>query len=250
MTDSHNNPIKDFEKLFKKFKSEFDMDGYDIVMKYQPKGSINTADIESIINEIESEGEYEVKLLIHDYLKRIDPAINKNDIRLNLGEVVNDFSILAKHLKIPVITANQMNKEAYKVLENDLEGLANAKNKDKKDLAKNLSLTMQSESSQIHENADGVYGIHREYLKSEDAWFLAFKDLKMRGSKKTRTMENIYFAHPFMKENSMRLVEDIDKPTMASIKNISDLLENFDPNSNIESENNIEKNLESEFEDD
>jgi replicative DNA helicase len=96
------------------------------VIKYRKKGSINTNDIDSIINEIEAEDDVEVKLLVHDYIKRLKANIPVGDIRLDLGEALNDLSILAKSRKIPVVTANQLNREAYKTL-GDVATKANEK---------------------------------------------------------------------------------------------------------------------------
>lgn len=254
-TDENQNPYKNFDIVMKKMRNEFDTTRCDIKLMYRPKGSINTADLDTIINDIEAEGEYEVKLLVHDYLKRIDPAVSKNDLRIDLGEAVNDLSILSKMRKIPVISANQMNREAYKLLEQELTDInkKDTKTIDKKDLGRSINLSMQSESNQISENADAIFAIHREYLKATDQWFLTFKDLKNRSSKKGRDMKNVYFAHPFEEGNGMRLVEDINLPKSMSINNISDLLEGFDINDNggIEEENiSANAELDSAFSDD
>jgi len=53
---------------------------------YRPKNSISTGDIDGIINEIEAEGEVEVKILVYDYLKRIKPDYPTGDMRLDIGE--------------------------------------------------------------------------------------------------------------------------------------------------------------------
>ena len=229
-TDENQNPYKNFDIVMKKMRKEFDIARCDIKLMYRPKGSITTADLETIINDIEAEGEYEVKLLVHDYLKRIDPAVSKNDIRIDLGEAVNDLSILSKLRKIPVVSANQMNREAYKLLEQELTDTKDTKNIDKKDLGKSINLSMQSESNQISENADAIFAIHREFLKATGQWFLTVKDLKNRSSKKGRDIKNVYFAHPFEDGNGMRLMEDVLLPKSLSVNNISDLLEGFDAN--------------------
>lgn len=229
--DNNKQVLNDSEEVYKLVTKELMNDNCNIRLLYRPKNSITTADVETILNDIEAEGEFEVKLVVHDYLKRIKPEISYNDLRIDLGEAVNDFSILAKLKKIPIITANQMNREAYKALEAGLE--EDAQNKEKKDLAKRLSLNMQSESSMISENADSIIAIHREYAKSLDKWFLTVKDLKMRGSKGNRDSSSTYFAHPFEKDNSMRLIEDVNLEKSHSVVDISMALSGFNKENNV-----------------
>ena len=54
---------------------------------YRPKNTIVTGDLDTLITEIESEGDLEVKIMIHDYVKRIKPNEVTGDLRVDLGEV-------------------------------------------------------------------------------------------------------------------------------------------------------------------
>jgi|JI10StandDraft_1071094.scaffolds.fasta_scaffold59365_3 hypothetical protein len=228
-TDSDHNVLKDPKVVCELFRKEFSTDTCEVKLLYKPKNSITAADMETIINDIEAEGEYEVKFLVHDYLKRLLPIVSKGDMRLDLGEAVNDLSSLSKSKRIPIVSANQLNREAYKVLEAnaDIDDKENAAGKEKKDLGKRLSLTMQSESAMVSENADAVFGINRELARSKNQWFLTIKDLKMRGSKTNRDISSTYFVHPFLANNSMRLVEDIILEKSYSENGIAESLSGF-----------------------
>ena len=61
-------------------------DRWELRILYRPKNAITTGDVDTIISEIESEGEVEVKFLVHDYIKRIKPNVSVGDIRIDLGE--------------------------------------------------------------------------------------------------------------------------------------------------------------------
>lgn len=195
---------------------------WDLQIKYRPKNSISTGDIEGIINEVESEENVEVKIIIHDYIKRIKPDFPTGDLRIDIGEAINEFSTLSKARKIPVITANQLNREAYRVLEE-----TSADGKKKMDVGNKITQAMISESNMLLENADFVAGINREYAVSTKSMWLTFKDLKNRADKNQTRITAGYFAHPFEPDNGMRLVEDYELKESASVDKIADTLGSF-----------------------
>lgn len=223
---ARENKYKSVEESKQAFINEgiIDAESHGIKIHYFRKNEISANDIENLVHDIEADGEYEVKLIVHDYLKRLRPNVQANDTRIDLGEATNDLSELAKLLKIPIITANQLNREAYSVL------LQQGANEHKNDLGKKASLTMQSESQLITENADCVIAINKEYLSSSDKWFLTFTDLKNRAAKSNKAYGNRYFAVPFEDGNSMRLIEDFGTDEVSSITSISDSLAEYNPN--------------------
>lgn len=176
---------------------------------YRKKGSINTGDLDGIINSFESENNCEIKLLVVDYIKRIDPSNPRGDMRIDLGEVVNELSILAKSRQIPVITANQLNRAAYDVLDTEKE--KNGKKIDNTDAGRKLNHTHLSESQLVAENSDVVIAVNKEHNSLSGLDYLTFKKLKSRGDK-DNSRKSIYFAHPFQTGNGMRLMEDADLP--------------------------------------
>lgn len=80
---------------------------------YRDNMTINVANIESEIEKLELKG-YQVVCVVHDYLKRIRAINHIDDPTFDLGSAVNDFKILAKRHKIPVIDASQVQREAVR----------------------------------------------------------------------------------------------------------------------------------------
>lgn len=183
---------------------------------YRPKGSISTGDLDTIINEVEASGNVEVKILVHDYIKRIRPDFPTGDIRIDLGEVMNDMEILAKRRRIPVVTANQLNREATRVL-NPEDGKG-------KDLVKRINSSHLSESSMIFENCAAAIAIHREKSSADNRIYLTFKNLKDRNETSGNIITDNYFAHPFEPGNGMRLQEDLGCAESYSVKSLGETI--------------------------
>ena len=78
---------EDTDSLLERFRNETIIDGRWILkIIYKPINSITTGDLEGIINEVELELNCEVKMLVHDYIKRIKPSNALGDMRLDIGE--------------------------------------------------------------------------------------------------------------------------------------------------------------------
>lgn len=93
-------------------------DGCQIEILYRPDKSISTEDIYGILDDLEKEGK-ECVMFILDYLNRIRPSsVRKTgEERFALSDISNELSTIAKVKQIPVITATQMNREAFRLLE-------------------------------------------------------------------------------------------------------------------------------------
>lgn len=78
-------------------------------IKYRSYKSINTDDLDRMVDELNSDGK-EVVMIILDYIKRIRSVENKQDIRLDLGDIINELATIAKSRDIPVLTASQLNR--------------------------------------------------------------------------------------------------------------------------------------------
>lgn len=192
-------------------------------LRYIPKGKISTGDLDTIISEIESAGEVEVKILVHDYIKRIMPDMMTGDLRLDLGEVVNDFSILAKRRNIPIVTANQLNREAFRAL-NPEDNDGKMKGAKHTDVGRRINASMISESQMVYENADVMIALHREKSRADGRTYLAIKNLKDRNDKTGKVVDqnSSYFVHPFEEGNGMRLDEDLLLATSLSMDSIGE----------------------------
>ena len=203
----------EIEKLWKQYG--YTGEDQDIVLRYRPNKSIDTADVDGMITELAEEGK-EVKLLIHDYIKRVNPVNYANDIRLDLGEVINEFSVIAKQRKIPVITASQLNREALRKIVESSKKSAN--------VAEKISGADVGESALIIENCDYAFIIHNEETISGKK-FLTFNRIKSRG--KITYLRN-FIAQPYDATDS--LIDDFNCTTPLSSFDLSDSLNSFNVN--------------------
>jgi hypothetical protein len=188
----------------------------DFFIKYRPNKTISTTDLDAMCDDLELEG-FEVVTLIQDYTKRIRSANYNPDIRLELGNVVDDFTVIAKSRNIPVVSAGQLNREAYRILENALQ-------KGRTNIGKDLNASHVGESALMIENTDYGIIVNKEEDLTTKEEFLTFKLIASRAKKPKVT----YFAHPF--ENGLRLQEDVMLSKSVSIERIGDNLKDFDPN--------------------
>ena len=147
--------------------------------------------------------------MIQDYTKRIKSVENNPDIRLELSNIVNEFSVFAKKMQIPLISAAQLNRNAMNIAENNLSS-------GKKDIGKNLGASNIGESALIIENTDVGVIINREFDKDTEKLYLSFNLVVNRGEDIQDAPK--YFAQPF--ENGMRLQEDIDEEIPVGVERI------------------------------
>ena len=78
----------------------------DIMIKYYPNRSIDTADLYTLIDDLADDGR-EVVMFILDYIKRIRPAERAKDEKEELKNITNELKSLAIEYDIPVVTAHQ-----------------------------------------------------------------------------------------------------------------------------------------------
>jgi hypothetical protein len=207
---SHNEVISQLKQ------NGLDENGVAIKFVYRPSRSINTADLDAMIDDLAIDN-YEVIMLVQDYLKRIKPVETNKERHLELGNIVDEFATIAKIRDISVVTASQLNRDAYKLVENAL--VANKSN-----ISKNLGASHIGESIMIYENADFVAFINQEVRKETGNTYLTVKRAKMRG----KNTDIGFFAHEF--ENGMRLVEDKNLAEGVSLFDLGDDLEKFGQN--------------------
>jgi len=171
------------------------LDGIEIKIIYKNNNSISTMDLIPILEELEMNGS-ECILLIHDYLKRIRPAENIQDLRIRFGEVVNEFSVIAKNKNIPIITAMQLNRAGQATLETLID-------KGEVNIGQKLQGTHIGESALVLENVDNAYLINKEEVPAAKMQFLTFKECASRTECKLK-----YFAQEFAANNKFRIKID------------------------------------------
>jgi replicative DNA helicase len=197
----------------------------DVFFRYRSNKSINTAELDAMIDEYASLYNREVVFIVHDYIKRIKSSEKSDDLRIELGNISNEFKAIAVKRKIPVLTATQVNKMTIGRL---AEISANGT-----DVAKNMSLADIGESGLIAENVDCVIA---GYLESDSKGnkYLGLQRLKLRDQDHEYSNENNieYFAQPFERIGDavagMRIYEDIYDAKPSGILSLADGLEGND----------------------
>lgn len=168
----------------------------DIVIRYKPNRSISTDYLYTLYDDLLDQGK-EMVCLIQDHIKRIRSIEGQQDLRLELGDVVNEFKVFAAEKDIPVITVSHLNREATRILEE-------ASRKGNQDSGRLIGKSNTGESLLMIDNLDCGMTIARDYDK-DGMMYMCFHRIKMRDKGSLRD----YIAQPFLPDNGIRLVEDI-----------------------------------------
>lgn len=167
----------------------------DIIVKYQPNRSVDTGYLYTLTEDLEDEG-YEVICMIQDHVKRIRSTTNQPDVRLELGDVINEMKTFAILKDIPMITVAHLNREGARVVDA-------SQTKTNSDLTRLLGRSNIGESLLMLDNVDYAAIINKEY-DNDGNLYMVFKNIKER----FQTMRN-YVCQPFHKENTLKLIEDL-----------------------------------------
>ena len=174
-----------------------DDDPIDIIIKFRPNLSEDTSYLYTLTEDLEDDG-YEVIAFLQDYLKRIRSVEGtfNNDLRMQLGAIINEFKVFSILKDIPVVTASQLNRTATSSIDE-------ARVKNKADLVRLLGRSNVGESNLILENSDHIMLIAPEYDRDGN---------KILGAQAVKSRYYIpgdfHIAFmPYIK-NSIKLVED------------------------------------------
>lgn len=197
---------KSAEEVIKKFREEgqlilSDSNKINIIIKYRPNHSVDTNFLYTLVDDLSDAG-YETIAFFQDHVKRIHSAEKENDLRLELGNIVNEFKTFAATYDIPVISVGHLNRDASKVVQD-----ADVHNK--ADATRLLGKSNVGESFLMLENLDCGILLNKEY-DSEGHLYMVMSTVKMR-DKERRT----YIAQPFVAGSTIRLVIDINSPMPA-----------------------------------
>lgn len=216
--DIRNYTPKQVEKMLRE-KGELtltDKDSIDIIIRYYKNRSIDTNDLYGIIQDLADDG-IEVVALIIDYIKRLR-AVEKGDSeKEELKNVSNELKDLALILRIPVITAQQLNRTASSVIDAALQAK-------KEDITRLIGRDGVAGAWEIIENSDVVIVINKEKKMDTGDIYLTFKLLKRRyASHETdNTLRELeYFNHPYAEGSSIRLIDDIYMDESVSLTTLS-----------------------------
>ena len=170
----------------------------DIIIKYQPNRSVDTGYLYTLTEDLEDEG-YEVICMVQDHVKRIRSASGNPDLRLELGDVINEMKTFAIIKDIPIITDSHLNREGAKVIDQ-------SSTRSKMDLTRMLGKSNIGESMLMLDNVDLGIILNKEY-DSDGNEYMVFKNIKER----VQTFRN-YICQPFHKDNPIKLIEDFYSP--------------------------------------
>ena len=194
----------DTETAIKMFKKDGEMyiaddNPIDIIVKFVPNRSVDTSYLYTLAEDLEDEG-YEMICLIQDHVKRIRSIERTPDIRIELGNVINEFKTFAMLKDCVVITNGHLNREAAKSIDD-----GNRTNKG--DLIRMIGRANISESMLMIDNLDVGIVIQQEYDEKGNK-YMGFKRIKERI--KCNPNFNIVYQM-FKSPDSLELIEDLDK---------------------------------------
>jgi replicative DNA helicase len=151
-------------------KSLLDTNNSTIIMKYFPSSSISPVDIMMVIDDAISEyGKDSIKGLYLDYLDLLTSDSEFDQYRLQLGHVTLSLKTIAVHYNMPIITATQLGRAAYRIQNSG-----------------SLNLDQVSESIKKVEHADFV-GLLA--LNEQDPSIVHFKQAKNRSGRSNVSLD-------------------------------------------------------------
>ena len=165
----------------------------DLIIKYKPNRSVDTGYLYTLVEDLEDEG-YEVICMIQDHVKRIKSVSGNPDLRLELGDVVNEMKTFAIIKDIPVITDSHLNREGAKIIDQ-------SSTRSTMDLTRMLGKSNIGESLLMLDNIDLGIILNKEY-DAEGNVYMVFKNIKQR----VQTYRD-YICQPFH-QGTIKLVED------------------------------------------
>lgn len=193
----------------------------ELIIQYYPYRSINTDDLYTIISDLADEN-LEVCALVFDYIKRIEPSVPIPDnTRLELDRIVNELKSLSAVLAIPVITAHQMNRAAATIVDTAI------KNGKSADTAKLVGRDNVGDSWAVIESSDWAAVLDSQYKPGTDDKYMLINVVKRRriDSADNEFAKYTYLAHPFAKNNGLRLLDDINLNKVLSLQSLDSDIE-------------------------
>lgn len=178
-------------------------DPIDIIVKFKPAKSVDTSYLYTLTEDLEDMG-VECICMIQDYIGRIRSVERTGDIRIEFGNIVDEFKIFAAAKQIPVLTAGQLNRDASKHIDD-------GRKQNKSDLVRLLGRSNVSESIMILNNSDGAFIITPEKTYSGEQ-YIGIQRVKKRFD---ATEQEWYYIPCY--PNTLTMIDDIGNPPNAKI---------------------------------
>lgn len=180
----------------------------DLIIIYKPGMSVDTNYLYELVENLEDQGKEPVALIL-DYIKRIRSATDNSDMRIALGNVINELKVFANLKDLVVITASQLNRDATSHIDESRKA-------NKNDLVRMLGRSQIGESLLILENIDGSFMITPEY-DANGVKYLGIQRVKNRYKASNLT----YLYYPYQGEIKLledyNAIEPVYKTTMKDI---------------------------------
>jgi len=168
-----------------------------LILKYFPGMSISTVDLSMVLDDAILEyGKESIKGLYVDYLDLLKTDVKYDLYRLELGFITLSLKNLAVHYNIPVISATQLNKSAYRTTD-----------------SKSLNLDQVSESAKKIEHSDCIFLLIKDGTVDDKVYVKVGKN---RSGKSDQSLEFKTNFKYFKFENGYRPTNP-DKVDMSSI---------------------------------
>ena len=192
-----NYSLEDVIRIFREEGQLYlnDSSPINIIIKYKPNKSVDTSFLYTLYDDLSDEG-YEMILLAQDHIKRIRSVYNSTDLRIELGDVMNEFKTFAIDKSIPVLTVTHLNREATRVLEE-------AGRKGNQDVGRLVGGHNIGESLLMIDNVDCNLAISKDFDKDGNS-YMWFNATKMRDDSSRNCI-----AQPFAVGSKIRLLEDL-----------------------------------------
>lgn len=199
--DMKNMSVEDAMKCFKEQGEMYlsDDNPIDIIVKFVPNRSVDTSYLYTLAEDLEDEG-YEMICLIQDHVKRIRSIERTTDMRIELGNVVNEMKTFSMLKDCVVITNGHLNREAARSIDDGNQA-------NKADLIRMIGRSNVGESMLMIDNVDIALILQQEY-DAEGNRYMGFKRVKERV--KCNPMETIVYQK-FKAPDSMELIEDLNQ---------------------------------------
>ena len=158
---------------------------FQVLIKFVPGGSENTDYLYTLYDDLYQKG-YEVVVLVQDHIKKMRSSLHAGkDLRIELGEIVNEFKTFATIKKCVVITVAHLNRAADTKIKDSLEKGSN-------DPLKDIGRDAIGESYLLIDNSDCCLFMHKIY-DSDNTTLMCFNRVKERF--KVDPFKK-YIAHP------------------------------------------------------
>ena len=187
---------------------------------YRSNRSINAADIAGMLDDLEKQGK-ECVFLIVDYLARMKAVEFNKEQRLELSNITNDLKTLANDYDIPVLSAHQLNREAFRQCEL-------AETFEEKIKASNaLGVSQIGDSIDVVRNCDVAFIVNRIQNvmigeNENDPIIDRYLFIKLIASR-MKMPKITSFQHRFKDGNGMALIDDINATKPFSTKTETEL---------------------------